>query len=114
MRVLSFPSPSGWKDQMTACIGRRAFITLIGSAGAWPLTARAQLTRKLPTVGFLNPLSPEASANLVRSFRQGLRETGYVEGENVAIEYGWAEGQFDRLPALATVTHNGVLVPLMW
>jgi putative ABC transport system substrate-binding protein len=82
-------------------LSRRGVIGLVGGAAAWPLSARAQQERKLPTIGFLNPLSPEGVPNLVRSFRQGLRETGYVEGENVAIEYAWAEGQFDRLPALA-------------
>jgi putative ABC transport system substrate-binding protein len=82
-------------------IRRREFISLLGGAAAWPLAARAQQAGKLPTIGFLNPLSPEGVPNLVRSFRQGLRETGYVENENLAIEYGWAEGQFDRLPALA-------------
>jgi putative tryptophan/tyrosine transport system substrate-binding protein len=79
---------------------RRAFIAAASAAVAWPLTARAQQP-KMPVIGFLNGASPGLYAGQVRAFHQGVGETGYVEGENVAIEYRWAEGHYDRLPALA-------------
>jgi putative tryptophan/tyrosine transport system substrate-binding protein len=87
---------------MTFGIGRREFITVLGGAVAWPLSARAQQSTKLSRVGFLGTSSPSLERHLVDAFRQKLRQLGHIEGETIAIEYRWAEGQDDRLPELAT------------
>src|SRR5215813_6686429 len=80
---------------------RRKIIGVIGAAAAWPTAARAQRLA-MPVIGFLNPQSPEGFAAPMRGLRQGLKEGGYIEGENLTIEYRWANNQIERLPALAT------------
>jgi putative tryptophan/tyrosine transport system substrate-binding protein len=81
-------------------VKRREFIALIGGAAAGPLAARAQQPA-VPVIGFMHTLSPENVLNPMAGFHQGLKEAGYIEGQNVAIEYRWAQGHYDRLPELA-------------
>jgi putative ABC transport system substrate-binding protein len=81
-------------------VNRREFIKMVGGAATWPLAARAQQP-KVPMIGYLHSGSPAPYAHLVAAFRESLKEAGYVEGTNAAIEYRWAEGRYDRLPALA-------------
>jgi putative ABC transport system substrate-binding protein len=94
---------------MASHIGRRKFLATLGAAAAWPLGARAQQPR--PVVGFMSARSPEDSEHLLAAFHRGLREEGFVEGQNVAIEFQWARGQYDLLPAMAAdLVSRGVSV----
>jgi putative tryptophan/tyrosine transport system substrate-binding protein len=79
---------------------RREFLSLLGGAAAWPFAVRAQQPG-LPVIGFLNSASPDAFAPYVAGFLQGLRDAGYIDGQNVKVEYRWGYGQYDRLPQLA-------------
>ena len=91
---------------------RRDFVTVLtGAAATWPLTAIAQRPPAMPVVVLVEPGSPDAAARYVAAFRKGLNETGYVESQNVTVEYHWLEGQYDRLPALmADLVHRQVAV----
>src|SRR6516165_8580838 len=93
-----------------ALLKRRDFISLVGGAATWPLVARTQQAA-MPVIGFMSGRSMADSGYLAESFRQGLRDTGYVEGESIGIEYRWANGDYDRLPGFASdLLQRNVLV----
>jgi len=81
------------EGRMTVTIGRRELLAALGGAAVWPLAAHGQQPAKLPTVGFIGSDSPDAYTDRLRAFRVGLKATGFIEGQNVAIEYRWAEGR---------------------
>src|SRR5262245_23610063 len=81
-------------------IRRREFITVLGGTAAWPVAARAP-QQAMPVIGFMSATSPDASVDLLEALHRGLKEGGFIEGQNVAIEFRWAYGQYDRLPAMA-------------
>src|SRR6266516_6479860 len=91
------PQPEG---HMASYLGRRKFLATLGAAAAWPLAAHAQRSA-MPVIGFLRSTTEAGSAQLVAALRQGLKEAGFVEGQDVAIDFRWGDGQLDRLPGLA-------------
>src|SRR5262247_2570158 len=97
---------------MTVTIGRRELLAALGGAAvAWPLTASAQQQQAMPVIGFIDASFAAERTEFMAAFRQGLADAGYVEGQNVAIDYRWAEGRYDRLPELATdLVRRGVSV----
>src|SRR5262249_18649576 len=101
IQMMDSARPRRRGDRMIATMKRREFITLLGGAAAWPLSARAQQPA-MPLVGYLSSRSPDDTTHLLAGFRQGLADGGFVERQNVIIEYRWALGQYDRLPELAT------------
>src|SRR6476659_8952669 len=94
-RTGKMPSP-----ELGLVMKRREFIAFFGAATVWPFAARAQQSA-LPVIGFLNVASPEGFANYAAAFRDGLKEIGYLDGQNVTIKYRWAEGHYFRLPEMA-------------